>query len=319
MHKEIRDMTERMDNFMQIIGRTICLIFISLDFFDVENVYGEDLTSTSGDTWVETETTGHRTLFQWSMGSEPEEEPSDEDEPLATDRPDFTEASSTVGLGVLQIEMGYTFSQDKDTGGRVRNHSFGEPLFRYGILDDWLEVRLAVFPVSEDSTTTGIRRKTTGVEDIYVGLKLGLTEQRGWLPEMALVPQMTVPSGSNQFSNNETLAGVNWLYGWDISDDLSTAGSTQFNRTLDDTGEAYVEFAQSWTISYGLTEQLSAFTEWFAFFPNGADTVRVEHYFDGGLTFLLTNNVQWDVRAGIGLNDAADDFFVGTGLSIRFQ
>jgi len=27
--------------------------------------------------------------------------------------------------------------------------------------------------------------------------------------------------------------------------------------------------------------------------------------------------VQWDVRAGVGLNDAADDYFVGTGLSVR--
>jgi hypothetical protein len=32
------------------------------------------------------------------------------EEPLVTDRPDFTESSSTVGSGVLQLEGGVTFS-----------------------------------------------------------------------------------------------------------------------------------------------------------------------------------------------------------------
>jgi len=47
--------------------------------------------------------------------------------------------------------------------------------------------------------------------------------------------------------------------------------------------------------------------------------MKPQHYFDGGLTYLISSDVQWDLRAGLGLNDAADDFFVGTGLSIRFR
>jgi hypothetical protein len=35
------------------------------------------------------------------------------------------------------------------------------------------------------------------------------------------------------------------------------------------------------------------------------------------VTYLITNNIQWDLRAGVGLNQAADDFFTGTGISIR--
>ncbi|MDA0835823.1 MAG: transporter [Planctomycetota bacterium] len=262
----------------------------------------------------------HKTLFQWSFGDEPDVESDDDEvEPIVTDRPDFTEASSSVGRGVLQIEMGYTFTQDTSAGTRTQGHSYGEPLFRYGILDDWLEFRLAIFPVSEHVTIGAPRSSTSGAEDIYLGFKVALTEQRGWLPEMALVPQMTIPTGHSQFSNDETLAGLNWLYGWDINDNLSTAGSTQFNRAVDDTGQAYIEFAQSWTVGFGLTEKLGAYTEWFAFFPNGADTARVEHYGNAGFTYLITDDVQWDIRAGLGLNEAADDFFTGTGISIRFR
>ncbi|HUE70669.1 MAG TPA: hypothetical protein VMP01_07245, partial [Pirellulaceae bacterium] len=42
------------------------------------------------------------TLFQWSYGNSFSGGPN-LDEPLVTDRPDFTEASSTVGRGVLQL------------------------------------------------------------------------------------------------------------------------------------------------------------------------------------------------------------------------
>jgi hypothetical protein len=54
------------------------------------------------------------------------------------------------------------------------------------------------------------------------------------------------------------------------------------------------------------------------FAPIGADTAHPEYYFDRGVTVLLTDNIQWDLRAGMGLNKWADDFFAGTGISVRY-
>lgn len=45
-----------------------------------------------------------------------------EDDPLVGDRPDFTEASSTVGMHRLQIEGGYTYSYDRTTDERLDEH-----------------------------------------------------------------------------------------------------------------------------------------------------------------------------------------------------
>ena len=217
---------------------------------------------------------------------------------------------------MFQIETGYTFIEDRKDGVVLQNHSWGEALMRYGFLADWLELRLGVFPVSERSTDEG---STSGVEDLYVGVKLALTEQSGWWPEMALTPQATVPTGSSHFQNYATLIGVNWIYGWDINKFLATGGSTQVNKAVDEELDSYAEFAQSWTINYTLTEQLGAYTEWFALVPSGTQLAETEHYFDGGFTFKFTKDVQWDIRGGIGLNDAAADYFVGTGLSVRLR
>jgi hypothetical protein len=258
------------------------------------------------------------TLFRWTAGpSTSSAGGPDLNEPLVTDRPDFTEASSTVGRGIAQLEMGYTFTLDDDGTSTTKSHSVPEGLWRYGIARDWLEVRLG-WSFAHESVGGG--QSADGGEDMYLGMKLGLTSQEGLLPEMTLVPQMTVPTGATAFTANQVLPGVNWLYGWDINEFLSTAGSTQFNRTIDEaTGEAYTEWAQSWTVGYSLTDRLRAYTEWFAFFPHSAETAKPQHYIDGGFTFLFSNDIQWDIRAGVGLNDAADDHFIGTGLSIRFQ
>ena len=258
------------------------------------------------------------TLFQWSYGTSFSGGP-DLDEPLVTDRPDFTEASVTVGRGVAQLEFGYTYTYNNDAGESVRSQSFGEPLLRYGILADWLEFRIALFPVEERTRSAGMSNAAGGTEDLYTGFKIALTPQEGILPEMALIPQMNIPTGSNAFTSNNVEPGVNWIYAWEINDCISTAGSTQGNRRIDDTtGEAYLEMAQSWTVAYSLTDDLGAYTEWFALIPSGADTVKTQHFFNGGFTYLISNDVQFDIRAGVGLNDAADDYFVGTGLSIRF-
>jgi hypothetical protein len=279
--------------------------------------------STGGDRFTEADT-GHDcpcdscsapgTLLRWSYGTSDGGGP-DLSEPLVTDRPDFTEASVTVGRGVTQFELGYTYFFDDDGIESSIFHSYPELLVRFGILADWFELRVAWNHATEK--INGL--ETSGALDLLIGCKLALTPQEGLLPEMAIIPQMTVPSGSDEFSSDDVMPGMNWLYGWDIHEGVSTAGSTQFIRARDDvTQETFYIFAQSWTVGYSLTEKLGAYTEWFALFPSGADTVRPEHYFDGGFTYLLSNNVQWDIRAGVVLNDAAADYFLGMGLAVRF-
>ncbi len=284
-----------------------------------QNVFEGRLSESSCSNWNQTEESclSKGTLFQWIPGAN--NGGPDLDAPLVTDRPDFTEASVTVGKGVSQIEFGYTYSYNSDAGESVRSQSLGEPLLRYGILADWLELRIALFPTDERTTAGGMRNSTAGTADLYTGFKLALTPQEGFLPEMALIPQMNLPTGSSAFTSGDVEPGLNWIYAWEINDFISTAGSTQGNRRFDGaTGESYLEMAQSWTVGYSLTDELSAYTEWFALIPHGAATDRTQHFFNGGFTYLLSDDIQFDIRSGVGLNDAADDYFVGTGLSIRF-
>lgn len=265
-----------------------------------------------------------KTLFSWRVSSE-ELTGDDEDEPdrIETDRPDFTEASSTVGKGRVQLETGYTFFLDRDGDVKATSHSFPETILRIGMLTEWFELRLGWNHRSlreRDKSATPHTIGNDGVDFLYLGAKLALTEQQGVFPEMALMPQMTLPTGAAPPRNGLTVPGVNWLYGWDINDFLSMGGSTQFARIRDEESHDYLEFAQSITIGYRLADRVGAYTEWFTIFPHGAiePDVKPQHYLDGGFTYLVHDNFQLDIRAGVGLNRAAGDLFAGSGLAFRY-
>ena len=82
----------------------------------------------------------------------------------------------------------------------------------------------------------------------------------------------------------------------------------------------HVDVAQSFTINYQLTRKLGAYTEYFGIYPCGGvdPDVLPENYLDGGFTYKVTKYFQLDVRAGIGLNRHAEDFFAGSGFSVRY-
>ncbi|MXW56020.1 MAG: transporter, partial [Gemmatimonadales bacterium] len=60
------------------------------------------------------------------------------------------------------------------------------------------------------------------------------------------------------------------------------------------------------------------YAEWFAFFHAEREGTRAEHYANGGFTWSFSDDLQWDIRAGVGLNESATGFFAGTGLVVRF-
>ncbi|MYA11149.1 MAG: transporter [Gemmatimonadetes bacterium] len=240
-------------------------------------------------------------------------------QPLVADRPDFTEGPITVGLGAAQIELGYTFGRDRG-GPTVTTHSLGEPLVRLGVLAEWLELRVGTGLVARRTQINGGGLTKSGFEDLYVGFKLALSEQNGAMPALGILPQATFPTGSDPFSSGQVLPGLNLVYSWDVAESFSLAGGTQVNRAVGESGDAVAEWAQSLSGGIGLGDRHGLFCEWFAVFDGGPGGMQAaEHYANTGLTWLLMDDLQWDIRVGVGLNDRAEDVFFGTGFALRLH
>ena len=257
-----------------------------------------------------------KTLLGWQFGPPPPEL----DDSLVTDRPDFTEASTTVGKGRVQVEAGYTYFRDRANGVTTHAHSYPEILTRIGLFADWFELRIGQNFASETIRPRTAGTGASGAQDLYLGTKTALTEQRGILPEVAIIFQMTVPTGSRAFSNRKTLPGVSLLYGWELGGSHTLAGSVLGNKAYDDNGHGYTEFASSVTFGTSITEKIGNYVEYFGFYPHGATgaDIKPRYFLNSGFTYLLNPNVQFDIRAGVGLNEAADDFFIGSGLAVRY-
>ena len=238
---------------------------------------------------------------------------------IVTDRPHIAEAASTVGLGRVQVETGYTFYSDTAAGTTTQLHSYPETLVRAGVLQEWFELRVQYNAFSEYAASQAGSSFQRGSDDLYLGAKVGLAAQAGILPELTIFPQMRVPTGSPAYTADEVLPGMNFVYAWRAGERFEIECNTNVNKRRDpNRGGFYTEYLQTFNFEYDLDARVMLFNEFVIFSPVGSQTVPGQAYSHCGLHWFLRPNLQIDVHAAVGLNAAADDFFGGSGVSVRW-
>src|SRR5262245_52361582 len=167
-----------------------------------------------------------KTVFEWAIGPKAkDDEPENEDQSIVTDRPDFTESASTVGLGRVQLEAGYTYTRDRFAGATSIQHTYPEALLRIGMFADWFEFRVVESCTNSRTKAFGQTiDRANGCDDVELGCKLFLVKQKECLPELGLILSATVPSGARSLTADRLLPTVNFVYGWDIIPNLLDAG-----------------------------------------------------------------------------------------------
>lgn len=235
-------------------------------------------------------------------------------EPLVTDRPDFTESAETVGPGRLQLEGGYTFFRVEEE----KLHSLGELLLRIGLVEQ-LEFRLAGNSYVWLESPSG---DDQGFVNMSLGAKIKLLDAPERFdvlrPNVALIVETTVPTGSVDFSADEPQPIVKVPLSWDISGSLSLGSNLNYAYLSED-GDRFHQFSGSLVLGYKLTEKWGTYIEYFGFVPASKDGPN-ESFFDGGFTYLVNDNLQLDARAGIGaFNGKSPDYFVGVGVAWRWH
>lgn len=233
------------------------------------------------------------------------------DDALVTDRPDFTESTSTLPPGHFQIEGGATVSRVED----VDSTSFGELLVRIGTGERW-ETRL----------TAGYARVETpfdefsGLEDPSVGFKVRFTDDPGELgpgqPAAALIVATSIPAGDEELTDDEWVPEAKLALAWELTSRLGLSSNLNYAYLVDG-DERLHQLGATLSGSLSLTDRLGAYLEWFGFNEETKDGPST-HYVNGGVTFRINSDLQVDARVGTGLNDADPDWFVGVGGGVRF-
>ncbi len=247
------------------------------------------------------------------------------EERLETERHDFTQSAVTVGYRVVQVESGYSYFY-KDADDEIESaHTTPELLLRVGLTED-IEFRVRwnyawIFPEAEPDAV--------GSEDLRYALKLQMTreEECCWRPTSALEVRGTAPTGGEEFTTDGVEFSLDYIYQWQLREGITVAGSTGFGTNgFGDIGfvaeepqsDNFTALSQSAVVGLELSEQNTMYLEWYGIFSHGLDDEFVVSVFNIGIDHYATEDFVIDLRAGVGLTDDSDDFFVGIGGGRRF-
>ena len=112
----------------------------------------------------------------------------EEPQTLEPDRPDVTNGTHIVDVGLVQIEIGALFNRTAPD-----HQNAGTPLtFRVG-LTDWLEVRVGGDGFLTYSDPGGRR---SGIGNVQIGAKLRLWADPGGAPVLSILPAINLPAAS---------------------------------------------------------------------------------------------------------------------------
>jgi hypothetical protein len=237
---------------------------------------------------------------------------------MVTDRPDQTESAEVVPRGFLQLELGGLHAFDRDGAGPARRLSnVGGALLRIGVLEP-VELRLGLAGWQRASVEGG--EAASGFGDLDLGAKLRLARGAGLSPAIAVMGDIVVPVGHRDFR----AGGVDPSVRLAVAHDLGGGSSLGYNAgafwttVAGAAGDESLETSLLYTIALGrqILPKLAAFVE--AFGVHGlADGAGSWLALDGGITVPIQVNLQLDLSGGVGLSDAAEDWFVSAGVALR--
>ncbi len=233
---------------------------------------------------------------------------------IVTDRPDATEASSTVGKGILQFETGALYDSFESNNIKSENYTYNTMLIRYGILDN-VELRLGWNFVEGVSKVNGnkLDNVMSGLSPLLLGLKLDIAEENGAMPEIALIGHV-FPVFSASADYRPEYTGIDFRLS--LSHTLSEKSSLGYNIGAQ-WGNDSPEAAAIYTLAYGysITDKFGAYAELYGDLPEDSEA---NHYWDAGFTYLVNNDLQLDLYFGTSITQG-QDLLLGAGFSYRIQ
>ncbi len=225
-------------------------------------------------------------------------------EPIQADRPDQTETPAIVPTGIFQVETGFTFQKNDSFS---KSFSLPSTLWKYGVNENF-ELRLITEFLFEEINN----EKINGLSPIYVGFKVKLAEEKGIIPKTSFIGHISIPNAASKEFKTEFFAPE---FRFVMQHTLSEKMSFSYNLGAEWNGfSAEPTFIYTNAIGYSINEQIGTYVEIFGFVPQKE---KSNHSFDGGITYLISNNFMLDLSSGIGISKNAPKNYFAFGFSFR--
>ena len=230
-----------------------------------------------------------------------------EQEELSTDRPDQTESSHLVPSGTIQLETGFIRERDHD----LTNLTYNTSLFRIGVSKHF-EFRVIAEYLGLKNANIASDEVVSGIGPLSLGSKIFIADANGWIPQVALISHVTLRNGPSDFSQDFISTDFRFTISYNLTNWLelgTNLGIEWDGSSAAATGLYTLAFCMDATVRLGF------FVEFYGFATEQAG--QPDHRFNGGVTFMLAELVQFDFSTGVGLSEVSPENFISTGLSFR--
>ena len=226
---------------------------------------------------------------------------------LITDRPDQSESAVTVLPGSIQIETGFAFEKLTESNINVENYTITGTLLRYGIVDDF-ELRLGTAYM-----ITNAQNSVDGLGDFLLGAKINFLKENKQIVDFGILAHALLPIGNAAFNpvevEPEIIAALSKSITEDLSASLNVGGS--WSSIID---EAFLIYSAA--LGKAINSRTSIFIEVYG---NLFSSFSPIHNFNGGIIYLLSEDLQLDLSGGKGITGVESYWFISSGVSIRIN
>lgn len=169
---------------------------------------------------------------------------------ISPDRPGAATPPSVMDRGVFQLETAFEWQKARPSDAADVTTEDFPTLLRLGVVRG-LEVRL-------ESNMVSLEQAVTGFADMSVEAKwLVLDRDKGAVPSVALLPAVSIPTGSSDFTAGKVQAGLSGLFGWTLPSGTSLTLDADIARVVESSDSPY-----EWQLSSEAAFQIPLRRNW---------------------------------------------------------
>jgi Putative MetA-pathway of phenol degradation len=157
----------------------------------------------------------------------------------------------------------------------------------------------------------GEKTEISGFSNLLIGSKVQFTNQELTGQDLGLLLQFYLPVGNTFFKPPKLEPEILMAYGKDLSQTFSWSANVGSHWNSDNENFIFM-FSSSFGTS--INNKWNSFIEIYGEISKDSKAV---FGLDFGLSYLLLNNLQWDLSAGSESFKDLNNWFIGSGISIR--
>lgn len=211
---------------------------------------------------------------------------------ISTDRPDQTEGTHVLLKNKFQIESGYLIT-DSD--------NYLNTLLRYGVLNK-IELRI------NSNMITGLvnNEKRTAFGNLELGLKFNIFNGINSSTKVSFLSHLSLPN-KREFSNKDPISLNRILISHDLTESFQIGYNLGYNIGFNNQINNFI-----YTMVFSKSiQKLGIFIEVFGEESSGVS----KFYWDAGVIYSLTDNLQADLSFSRGINNKSN--YINIGISIN--